>query len=73
VTTTDKWAAAVGALSSMGAAGFWLWASLIRVPNNQDTFIVVLQRISGINAIAATCAAVASFCVAYGFVKSILG
>ena len=73
MTLADKWAAAVGAGSSIGAAGFWLWASLIPVPNNQDTFIEVLQRISGINAIAATCAAVASFCAAYAFIKLILG
>ena len=35
------------------------------VPNNQDTFIAVLRWISGINAIAAMCAALAFICAAY--------
>jgi hypothetical protein len=52
MSPADKWVAAVGFLSSIGAAVFWLWASVIPVPNNQDTFIAVLQRISGISAIA---------------------
>jgi hypothetical protein len=62
--------AGVGFLSSIGAAVFWLWASVIPVPNNQEAFTVVLQRISGINAIAAMCAALASICAAYVFFKS---
>jgi len=70
MSPADKWVAAVGFLSSIGAAIFWLWASVIPVPNNQDTFISVLQRISGINAIAAMCAALASICAAYVFFKS---
>jgi hypothetical protein len=73
MNTADKWVTAVGAASSIGAAGFWLWASLIPVPDNQDTFISVLQKTSGINAIAAMCAAVASICAAYGFIKSCWG
>jgi hypothetical protein len=71
MSPADKWVAAVGFLSSIGAAIFWLWASVIPVPNNnQDTSIAVLQRISGINAIAAVCAALASVCAAYVFFKS---
>jgi hypothetical protein len=70
MSPADKWVAAVGFLSSIGAAIFWLWASVIPVPNNQDTFSAVLQRISGINAIATMCAAVASICAAYVFFKS---
>jgi hypothetical protein len=73
MTTADKCVAAIGALSSIGAAAFWLWASLIPVPDNQDTFIAALQRASGINAIAAACAAAASMCAAYAFIKSIWG
>jgi hypothetical protein len=70
MSPADKWVAAVGFLSSIGAAIFWLWASVIPVPNNQDTFIAVLLRTSGINAIAAMCAALASICAAYFFFKS---
>jgi hypothetical protein len=70
MSPADKWVAAVGFLSTIGAAIFWLWASVIPVSNNQDTFIAVLQRISGINAIAAMCAALASICAAYVFFKS---
>lgn len=73
MSAADKWVAAVGALSSIGAAVFWLWASLIPVPDNQDTFIGALQRASRFNAVAAACAAVASVCAAYGFVKSSWG
>jgi len=69
MSVTDKWMAAVGAVSSLGAAGFWLWASLVSIADNQDTFIAALQRTSKINAIAATCAAVASICATYAFVK----
>ena len=68
MSPADKWVAALGFLSSIGAAIFWLWASVIPVPNNQDAN--VLQRISGINAIAAMCAALASICAAYVFFKS---
>ena len=73
MSTADKLVAGVGAVSSIGAAGFWLWASLIQVPDDQDAFIAALQRISRLNAIAATCAAAASICIAYGFIKSIWG
>jgi hypothetical protein len=69
----DKWVAAAGATSAIGAAGFWLWASLIPVPDNQDTFIEALQWISRINAIAAICSTAAALCVAYGFLKTLLG
>jgi hypothetical protein len=73
MSTADKLVAGMGAVSSIGAAGFWLWASLMPIPDNQDTFIAALQRASGLNAIAAACAAAASICVAYGFIKSIWG
>jgi hypothetical protein len=70
MSTADKWVSAIGVLSSIGAAGFWLWASLIPVPDNQDTFIAALQLVSGINAIAAMCAAAAAICAVYAFVRS---
>jgi hypothetical protein len=73
MSTPDKWVAGVGALSSLGAAGFWLWASVIPVPDNMDTFVTALQRISRINAIAATCAAMAALCAAYSFAGLIWG
>src|SRR3546814_18396674 len=42
------------------AAGFWLWASLITVPDNVDTFISVLQRIGKLNAYGALSASFAA-------------
>jgi hypothetical protein len=72
MSPADKWLAAVGFVSSFGAAIFWLWASVIPVPSDQDAF-AVLQRISGINAIAAGCAAMASICAGYGFFQSFWG
>jgi hypothetical protein len=73
MSAAEKWVTGLGALCSMGAAGFWLWASLLPVPNNQDTFIEALQFISRINAIAAICASGAAICAAYIFLKSISG
>ena len=73
MTAAGKWVAGVGALSSLGAAGFWFWASVITVPDNMDTFITALQRISRINAIAAACAAMAALCAAYSFAGLIWG
>jgi hypothetical protein len=73
VSTADKWVMAIGAAASACAAGFWLWASLIPVPDNQDTFIAVLQQTAGLNAIAAGCAAVASLCGVYHFVRIEVG
>ncbi|MBO2985743.1 hypothetical protein [Burkholderia pseudomallei] len=61
----------VGAISSLAAAGLWLWSSLIQVPDNIDTFIGELQRISRVNAWAAMCACVAAICAAYGFARSL--
>lgn len=72
MTTVDKYVAAVGALASLAAGGLWLWASLLPVPDNLDTFIAKLQLISRANAFAAACATVAALCAAYGFLKSLL-
>lgn len=42
------------------AAVFWLWASLVSVPDNLDTFIAELQWISRLNSFGAAGASVAS-------------
>ncbi|WP_413987936.1 hypothetical protein ACMDCR_18065 [Labrys okinawensis] len=71
MTTLDVCVAATGMLCSAGAAAFWLWASLINVPNNIDTFIGVLQRIGRLNAVAAAFGFVAALCAVYAFARSI--
>jgi hypothetical protein len=45
-----KLIAGLGVVSSLVAAGFWLFASLLEVPDNIDTFISSLQWISKLNA-----------------------
>ena len=45
-----------GALFSLLAAAFWLGASLVKVPDNQDTFILALQKASRLNALGAVSA-----------------
>ncbi|MFY9958397.1 hypothetical protein [Bradyrhizobium sp.] len=47
MTLLDKIVSSVGLLSSLVAAVFWLWASLVKVPDNIDTFVHKLQRIGG--------------------------
>ncbi len=39
-----------GAVAALFAAGFWFRASILEVPDNIDTFLGKLQRISRINA-----------------------
>jgi hypothetical protein len=73
MSAIDKWVAGLGAATSIAAAFFWFWASVIPVPDNLDTFIGVLRRISRINAFAAGCAAMAALCAAYSFAKMIWG
>lgn len=60
----------IGAFAAVAAAVFWAWASIIKVPDNIDTFIRVLQRIGRLNAYAASCAVVAALCAAYGFASA---
>lgn len=60
----------VGAIASLVSAGLWLWASLIPVPDNIDTFIAELRRISEVNACAAMAAAIAALCAALSFSPS---
>ena len=57
----------VGSIAAIIAAGLWLYASLITVPNNIDTIVGELQRISRWNAYAAWAAVVAALCAAYAF------
>ena len=52
----------VGSIAAIAAAFFWLWASRIRVPNDIDNFIGVLQRVSKLNAYGALAASVAALC-----------
>jgi hypothetical protein len=61
----------IGVASTAGAAAFWLWSSLIEVPDNIDTFIGELQRIGQVNSWAAMCACVAALCGTYAFVRSL--
>jgi hypothetical protein len=61
----------VGGLSSLTAAGLWLYASILKVPDNIDTFIGELQRISRWNSYAAMAACIAASCVAYGFARQV--
>jgi hypothetical protein len=61
----------LGVMTTLAAGAFWLWVSLIPVPDNLDTFIGDLQRISQINAYGAGCACVAALCGAYTFARTI--
>jgi hypothetical protein len=61
----------VGVLSTAGAAGFWLWSSLIDVLDNIDTFTKELQRIGQVNSCAAICACVAALCGTYSFARNL--
>jgi hypothetical protein len=69
MTVTDKLVAALGVIATLAAAGFWLWGSLIEVPDNLDTIVQELQRIGRINAWAATAALVAALCASYAFAR----
>jgi hypothetical protein len=63
----DKVVTSIGLVASLAAAIFWLWGSLISVPDNIDTMVGELQRIGRVNAWAALAALVAAVCAAYGF------
>jgi hypothetical protein len=52
----------LGILATAAAAILWLWASLVDVPDNIDTFVGQLQRASRLNAWAALAACVAASC-----------
>jgi hypothetical protein len=59
----------LGCLASLTAAFLWWYASVLEVPDNIDTFIGELQRISRWNSYAAMAAGVAAFCGVYQFVR----
>ncbi len=69
--TIDAVVSGLAAAASLLAAAFWLWASLTSVPDNQDTFIGVLQRVSRLNAYAAGAAFVAVLCATYLLARQI--
>ncbi len=66
MSLVDKIVTSVGLLASLAAAGFWLWGSLIKVPDNIDTIVGEIQRIGRVNAWAALAALVAALCAAHG-------
>jgi hypothetical protein len=61
--------ASVGVISSLAAAVLWFYASYVEVPDNIDTFIGELQRISRWNARAAVAAGIAALCAAFTFAR----
>ena len=69
--TINTIVAGVGVVASVLAAGLWLWASLVPVPDNIDTFIDALQRASRLNAYGAAAAAVAALCAAFLFSRQV--
>jgi hypothetical protein len=62
----------LGALSGFTAAVLWWYASRLEVPDNIDTFIGELRRISRWNSYAAIATGVAALCVAITFGKQLL-
>lgn len=49
----------------------WMYSSLITVPDNIDTFVGELQRISRWNAYGAWAAIVGALCAAYLFARNL--
>ena len=60
----------IGAVAALVAAVFWLWASLVSVPADMDTFIGELQRASRLNAKGAAAAFVAALCATFLFART---
>jgi hypothetical protein len=56
----------IGAAAALVAAVCWLYSALIEVPNNIDTIVQELQRISYWNGWAAAASCVAAF---FGFLS----
>ena len=61
----------IGVVASLLAAFFWLWASLVTIPDNQDTFIAALQSASRLNAYGALSACVAAASAAFLFARDV--
>ena len=59
--------AGIGTVAALVAALFWFWSSMITVPDNINTFIGKLQKISRLSAYAAMAAGVAAICGAIVF------
>ena len=59
--------AGIGTVAALVAAFFWFWSSMITVPDNIDTFIGELQRISRLSSYGAIAAGVAAICGAIWF------
>jgi hypothetical protein len=72
MSLVDKIVASVGLFASLAAAGFWLWGSLIEVPDNIDTIVGELQRVGRLNAWAAIAALMAALCAAYAFWRQLI-
>jgi len=73
VSTLDKAAGIIGVLAALAAAGLWLRASVIDVPNNIDTIVGELQRMGRWNASAAFASFVAALCGAYALWSQLKG
>ena len=52
----------IGSIAAIAAGGFWLWASLVDVPNDIDNIIKILQWVSRLNSYAAMAAGTAAIC-----------
>jgi hypothetical protein len=71
MTRIDYVVGIAGGLSSLTAAVLWWYASVLEVPDNIDTFIRELQRISQWNSYAAMASGVTAVCAAYAFAKQV--
>jgi hypothetical protein len=71
--STARVVSLIGTIASLFAAVFWLHSSLIEVPDNIDTIVGELQRISRWGSYAAWAAFVAALCAGYGFACSTQG
>ena len=67
--TLDQVIKGIAAAFAIAAAGCWLYASLIPVPDNLDTIVAELQRISRWNAYAAGSAGLGAVCAVYLFLR----
>jgi hypothetical protein len=61
----DKIVGIIGVVAALAAAGLWLRASVIDVPDNIDTIVGELQRMGRWNAWAAFVSCIAALCGAY--------
>lgn len=57
----------VGIVAALLAAIFWFWASVVDVPEDLDTIVGALQRVSMLNAYGAMAAGVGAICGMFEF------